>query len=363
MELEQVIALLKQKLERLPDLVKLRYDNPEHKAWRYEVLDILRAGFGADSEEYERFKQSGQPKGRSGTEFQLQRWYMSRLGECWAALWSIIKKHEILGEKTVHVESRENRKAELEQFHEGLIRYKQLVVTKQKKGSLLSKQETELGQLGLKLQRLYGTLQNVIEEYGGHAVMFLSGRQYEAFNSAFSYTQFSPEALIVVMDSAIATVNMAIGKLEKALESEQLPQEAVYPGGKPYDAYKDIKGILTMATKKLMIVDPYVDSTLFTMLENVQPGVQIQILSRSMKGDFELAGQKFKTQQGTLEVRKSEKFHDRFILADDKVFHIGASIKDAGTKMCAMNEFEGADIKTTLRKTVSNYWDEAQVVL
>lgn len=87
-----------------------------------------------------------------------------------------------------------------------------------------------------------------------------------------------------------------------------------------------------------------------------------------MKGDFQLAGQKFKeqrekSQQGAVEIRKSGKFHDRFIVADGKVFHIGASIKDAGEKACFMSEVEGADIKTTLKKAISAYWDEAEIVL
>ena len=96
--------------------------------------------------------------------------------------------------------------------------------------------------------------------------------------------------------------------------------------------------------------------------------VEIRVLTRNMKGDFKLAGQKFKdqrekAQQGTLEVRKSEKLHDRFIVVDDKFFHLGASIKDAGTKMCAMSDFEGSNIKSNLSETISGYWAKAEIVL
>jgi hypothetical protein len=87
-----------------------------------------------------------------------------------------------------------------------------------------------------------------------------------------------------------------------------------------------------------------------------------------MKGDFELAGKKFKkqsetAQQGTLTVRKSSKFHDRFIVVDDKMFHLGTSIKDAGDKVFAMSEFEGADIKSEMSRLISSYWAEADIVL
>ena len=169
-------------------------------------------------------------------------------------------------------------------------------------------------------------------------------------------------------ETALKSIVQKYEILGETVSRPEVSREAIYPGGTPYDAYKDIRDELTAATRKLIIVDPYVDSTLFNMLENVQPGVEIQVLTRKMQGDFQLAGQKFKeqrekAQQGTLEVRKSGKLHDRFVFADDKFFHLGASIKDAGTKMCAMSEFEGSDTKSKLSETISGYWAEAEIVL
>jgi hypothetical protein len=257
----------------------------------------------------------------------------------------------------------------LNDFCKGFFRYKELILLK-RSGRQTGSQEIEFQALSFDLQRKYGSLKEVIEEYGGSATLLLQGGRvkYEAFSSAFSYTRFSQEALIAVLDTAITTINAAIGKLEKELHSKRLPSEVVYPSGKPYDAYKHIKGITSEATKELTIVDPYVDSTLFVLLENVKPGVNIKILTLNMRGDFELSGSKFKGQRekalhGTLEVRTSDKFHDRFMVADGKFFHIGASIKDIGTKLCAISEFEGQDIKAVLSETISRYWDEAKVVL
>ena len=147
------------------------------------------------------------------------------------------------------------------------------------------------------------------------------------------------------------------------------PKEAVYPSGSPYDAYKDIKAILIAANKKLIIVDSYVDSTLFTLLENVQPSVQIQILTWNMKGDFIITGKKFKEQrekanQGTLEIRKQTgDIHDRFIASDDRFHHIGASIKDAGSKVFAIIELENSQSKIGLKKIIRESWDVAEKVL
>lgn len=104
---------------------------------------------------------------------------------------------------------------ELEQFHDGFVRYKTLVLA-QERLILPNKQQTELQTLRSELQRKYGRLKAVIEEYGGSTdVLLLHGKyKCEAFTSAFAYTPFSREALNVVMDRAIAAVNIAIGNLQ-----------------------------------------------------------------------------------------------------------------------------------------------------
>ena len=104
---------------------------------------------------------------------------------------------------------------ELEQFRDGLVTYKELVVAK-KRGNLVKEREEEFQTLSLELQRKYGGLREAIEEYGGPAEVLLLGGQaeYEAFSSAFNYTPFHAAALVMVMDRAITVVNMAIGNLE-----------------------------------------------------------------------------------------------------------------------------------------------------
>ena len=255
----------------------------------------------------------------------------------------------------------------LDKFRKKLVKYRDYAKLLLTEKITLGHQWNEFEILRHDLQREYGGLKALIEEYGGSTVVGLSGHHYDVFDLSLVHAR-PTKITLVGLEKAIMLVHVAMGKLKTQLDSEEPAEEAVYRSGKPYDAYKHIKGIIASTARELTIIDPYVDGTLFTLLENVQSSVQIQILTQSMQGDFKLAGQKFKDQrekalQGKLEVRKSGKFHDRFIVVDDRFFHLGASIKDAGNKMCAMNEFEGADIKATLRETISTYWDEAEVVL
>ena len=370
MDILTALALLKRLLDEVPRLKRLA-SNPKNKelpAWDNEVKRILIETFGTNSKELSRYDGIILLK-RAETQADKEYAYIDHVSQREKALKDIIKEYAPAIEVGAQDDGRGNIKDELKHLHDGFIRYKELVVAKQR-GSLKSEQESELQDLSTHLQRSYGSLKKVIEKYGGPSVLLLQGGNYkcEAFSSAFNYTLFSPDTFIAVIDAALTTLNMAIGNLEKLLELEQLPREAVFSDGKQYDAYEAIKDIITTAIKKLIIVDTWVDSTLFPLLGNAQPKVQIQILTQNMIGDFMLAGQKFKeqrekAQQGTLTVRKSSKFHDRFIVVDDKVFHLGASIKDAGDKMFAMSEIESPEIKNKLSETISSYWDKAQIVL
>jgi hypothetical protein len=255
---------------------------------------------------------------------------------------------------------------ELKKFYTQLRRFRDLVEELHTKQMDTGSAERQRESIREELVRKSGKLKPI--------VVRLTGKQYgQVFNEVFDvWTEALgvspiPSRQIWSLRALTDNVNEAIGKLE-GVSTPEILKEAIYPSDTPYDAYKNIKEIISLATKKLIVVDPYVDGTVVTLLENVQPKVQIQILTRNMKGDFELTGQKFKeqrekAQQGTLEIRKSGKLHDRFIVADEKAFQIGASLKDAGAKMCAINEFKGSDIKTMLKKIISGYWAEAEIVL
>ena len=370
MDILIALALLKRLLDDVPRLKRLASNpkNAELPTWDNEVKRIIGGTFGRDSKEYARYDGIVLLKWVD-TQEDKESAYIDHVSQRESALRDIIREYDIPARNGAHDNGRGNVKAELEHFHNDFIRYKELVMAKQR-GNLTSEQESELQTLGTQLQRKYGSLKGIMEKYGGPSVLLLEGGNYkcEAFSSAFNYTLFSPDTFIVVVDAAITTLNMAIGKLGKLQKSERLPPEAVFPNGRQYDAYEAIKDRITTATKKLIIVDSWVDSDLFTLLENVPSDVQIQVLTTNMAGDFKLAGTKFRKQhgqakRGTLAVRSSSKFHDRFLIVDDRTFHLGASIKDAGNKLCVMTEIEDPDIKRKVSETISSYWDEGGTVL
>ena len=142
------------------------------------------------------------------------------------------------------------------------------------------------------------------------------------------------------------------------------PSQVFLPAGSTHDAYVEIRKVIQVATSEIMLIDSYVDGTLWTLLTNVPPAAKIRIMTMSMKSDFALERRKFASQHGnTIEVRKTPPYHDRFIIADgNRCWHLGASIKDAGGKAFAMSEVLSPAIRTAIRMDVENTWNSAQVV-
>jgi hypothetical protein len=142
------------------------------------------------------------------------------------------------------------------------------------------------------------------------------------------------------------------------------PKQVFLPAGSVHDAYVEIRKIVQLATTGILIVDTYVDETLWRLLTNVPTTTAIRVMTMQMKSDFALEGRKFAVQHGnTIEVRHTKQYHDRFIIVDSgRVWHLGASIKDAGSKAFGMSEFVSPVICGGVKDDVENTWNAATPV-
>lgn len=134
-----------------------------------------------------------------------------------------------------------------------------------------------------------------------------------------------------------------------------------FPQGSEHDAFLEIRKIIQLATKEIMVVDPYVDDQLWMVLTNAPTGCLIQVLTNHMKSDFLLEKAKFASQHDfAVEVRQTRSIHDRFLLIDkEKCWHLGASIKDAGSKAFLISELQSASVILAVQQSVESYWVNA----
>lgn len=135
-------------------------------------------------------------------------------------------------------------------------------------------------------------------------------------------------------------INNILGELK----FEENIKQKIFFKGQIYDAYSIIIDIIKSANKKILIIDNYIDDNVLKMLSKKRKDVEVTILT-SIKSNIEkLDIKKFNKEYPILKLEKTNKFHDRFIIVDNKeMYHLGASIKDLGKKCFGINKIE--DIK------------------
>ena len=129
------------------------------------------------------------------------------------------------------------------------------------------------------------------------------------------------------------------------LQHEENIKQKIFFEGQIYDAYSLIIDIIKKANKKILIIDNYIDDSVLKMLTKKNKNVEVVILTSDKCNIQKIDIQKFNKEYPLLKVAKTNKFHDRFIVIDNKeMYHLGASIKDLGKKCFGINKIEDIEI-------------------
>jgi hypothetical protein len=106
----------------------------------------------------------------------------------------------------------------------------------------------------------------------------------------------------------------------------------VYEPGEEYEFYRDVTACLKLAQKEIFVVDPYVNISIFNEYANaISRTVKFRLLSVSITADVMVLAQKY-AGGGNFALRNSNSIHDRVLFADNRVWVIGQSLKDAAKK-------------------------------
>lgn len=100
-------------------------------------------------------------------------------------------------------------------------------------------------------------------------------------------------------------------------KNEEFKQQ-IFFNGQIYDSYSLIIDIIKTAQNKILIIDNYIDDTILKMLTKKNKNVEAVILTSEKSNITKLDIQKFNKEYPTLKVAKTDKFHDRFIVIDNK---------------------------------------------
>jgi len=127
-------------------------------------------------------------------------------------------------------------------------------------------------------------------------------------------------------------------KIDFFVKTALPPVQGIFYDGQIFDAYKFVADLVKSATKSIVLIDNYLDESVLTLLSKRKENVKCQIFTNKISAQFKLDLEKFNAQYAPVEVKEFSKSHDRFLMIDDDIYHIGASLKDLGKKWFAFSK-------------------------
>ena len=142
-----------------------------------------------------------------------------------------------------------------------------------------------------------------------------------------------------------------IERLFTLLENDIVaPKQGIFFDGQVYDAYSFVANLIRNAARRIVLIDNYIDDTVLTLLDKRGGGVSANIYTSKISSQLQLDITKHNAQYPQIVVKTFAKAHDRFLIIDDDVYLIGASIKDLGKKWFGFTLMENTDAEELLVK-------------
>ena len=132
--------------------------------------------------------------------------------------------------------------------------------------------------------------------------------------------------------------NEKFDKVFAYISDHEESQQKIFFDGQIYDAFSLLINLIGDATKSIVLVDNYVDVGTLNILAKKKTDVTVIVYTVKKTKLSEKDVETFNQQYPNLQVKYTGVFHDRFLIIDnEKAYHIGASLKDAGKKCFAIS--------------------------
>lgn len=143
-----------------------------------------------------------------------------------------------------------------------------------------------------------------------------------------------------------------IGEIFNILEKHKVENtQGIFFQGQIFDAYAKFENFIAQAKKEIVLIDGYVDLSVLERLVTKKDGVSVKVYTSSKAKLKEQDVKKFNEQYPQLDLKYTEKMHDRFLIIDNKIlYHIGASLKDLGKKCFAFDLMDSKFIADIMGK-------------
>lgn len=129
-------------------------------------------------------------------------------------------------------------------------------------------------------------------------------------------------------------------KVDFFVRSSLQPKEGVFFNGQIFDAYALVADLIRQAERRIVVIDNYIDDSVLVQLSKRRQGVTVDIYDGQITKQLRQDVEKHNEQYPGVTLHKYTKAHDRFLIIDEEVYHIGASLKDLGKKLFAFSKME-----------------------
>jgi hypothetical protein len=135
-------------------------------------------------------------------------------------------------------------------------------------------------------------------------------------------------------------INHLIAKMDD--NSPKLLPEQIFGTGCVWDAWAFVSDLVRSAKQRIILIDNFVDDRVLSLLDKRGDDVEATIHSRYYES-FQTDLKKHNEQYREIKfVQLPHRNHDRFLIIDDDVYFLGASVKDMGVGLCAVKKLQAS---------------------
>ena len=129
-------------------------------------------------------------------------------------------------------------------------------------------------------------------------------------------------------------------KIDFFVRTSLPPVEGIFYDGNMLEPFAFVNKLIRSARERIVLIDNYVDETVLLRLAERAENVQAKIYTQRISPSFNVALSQHNNQYAPIDLCLFTQSHDRFLIIDNEVYHIGASIKDLGKKWFAFCKME-----------------------
>lgn len=165
------------------------------------------------------------------------------------------------------------------------------------------------------------------------------------------------------VDNKLSEHEQRLSQIDKKIDffvrTSLPPVEGIFFEGQIFDAYVFAANLIKSAKETIILIDNYIDESTLMMLSKRNEGVKATIYTAKLHKQLQLDLQRHNAEYPPVTIRTYKQSHDRFLIIDSEVFHLGASLKDLGKKWFAFSRLHFPPqelIERILIETTKSYY-------